>query len=96
LDQTHQPQQQHIHHPLFCCGIGFHQTKSAWECGHILSEKNGGKTVLGNLIPVCSKCNKSMATKTVSQFLDEQVELGLGSYLFGKEQYQKWESTFSC
>lgn len=32
-----------------------------FESGHCSPESKGGKTVLENLIPLCSRCNKSMS-----------------------------------
>lgn len=38
-----------------------------FECGHNQPESKGGATTIDNLIPVCSRCNKSMSnTFTVS------------------------------
>ncbi len=31
-----------------------------WECGHNIPHSKDGPTVLENLIPLCSRCNKSM------------------------------------
>ena len=31
-----------------------------FECGHDQPESKGGQTTIDNLIPVCSRCNKSM------------------------------------
>ncbi len=39
-----------------------------FECGHILSERQGGETVESNLRPICSSCNKSMATRHMEEF----------------------------
>lgn len=33
-----------------------------FHAGHIISEKNGGLTVVDNLIPICGQCNLSMGT----------------------------------
>lgn len=41
------------------CGMTVSFFKN-YECGHIKSVKNGGKTVLSNLVPLCKKCNRSM------------------------------------
>jgi len=38
-------------------------TQLNFECGHLTSEANGGKTVLENLRPVCNMCNKSYGRK---------------------------------
>ena len=32
-----------------------------FQCGHNIPESKGGKTVLENLIPICSRCNLSMS-----------------------------------
>ena len=39
-----------------------------FECGHIISEHDGGKTQLSNLTAICSSCNKSMGTKNMNDF----------------------------
>jgi 5-methylcytosine-specific restriction endonuclease McrA len=31
-----------------------------FQCGHNIPESKGGKTVVENLIPLCSRCNQSM------------------------------------
>ena len=31
-----------------------------YECGHNIPESKGGKTTLDNLVPICSRCNRSM------------------------------------
>ncbi len=31
-----------------------------WECGHNIPHSKNGPTILENLIPLCSRCNKSM------------------------------------
>jgi 5-methylcytosine-specific restriction endonuclease McrA len=35
--------------------------KGGFQAGHIISEKNGGKTEFTNLRPICSQCNQQMA-----------------------------------
>ena len=32
-----------------------------WEAGHNIPHSKGGETSLDNLIPICSRCNKSMS-----------------------------------
>jgi hypothetical protein len=46
-------------------------TQSIFECGHIIAEAKGGKTVLENLMPICSTCNKSMGVKNLYDFKNE-------------------------
>jgi len=53
-----------------CCNE-INITQSIFECGHIIAEAKGGKTVLENLMPICSTCNKSMKTKNLYDFKDE-------------------------
>jgi hypothetical protein len=37
--------------------------KNNFNCGHIISEYNGGETNLENLRPICTSCNSKMGTK---------------------------------
>lgn len=40
-----------------------------FEVGHIIPESKGGATNLDNLLPICSKCNKSMGSQyTIHEF----------------------------
>ena len=39
-----------------------------FECGHIVSVKEGGDTNLENLKPICSSCNKSMGPQNLNEF----------------------------
>jgi hypothetical protein len=39
-----------------------------FECGHVVSEKNGGKPTIDNLRPICSFCNKSVGTMNMEDF----------------------------
>ena len=41
-----------------------------FECGHIISVKDGGETNINNLLPICSSCNKSMGTQNLIEFKD--------------------------
>lgn len=42
-----------------------------FECGHILSEANGGETSLNNLVPICGPCNRSIYTKNIHDYMRE-------------------------
>ena len=42
-----------------------------YECGHILSEHNGGTTEISNLRAICGSCNKSMGTRHMDEFKNE-------------------------
>jgi len=44
-------------------------TQFQFECGHVISEYNGGDTTLENLRPVCSMCNKSMGKMNMDEFI---------------------------
>jgi 5-methylcytosine-specific restriction endonuclease McrA len=39
-----------------------------FECGHIISRKEGGEDAIENLRPICGSCNKSMGTKNMEAF----------------------------
>jgi len=43
----------------FCCNYT-ELTSFQFECGHVISEYNGGDVKIENLRPICSLCNKSM------------------------------------
>ena len=36
-----------------------------YDCAHIISVKNGGKTVPNNLVPMCRRCNTSLGSKNL-------------------------------
>lgn len=51
-----------------CCGI----TKIAqtnFHCGHYISRKNGGRTSLENMRPICAGCNLSMSSTNMDIFM---------------------------
>ncbi len=43
---------------------------SHFECGHVISEYNGGLACLENLRPICSRCNRSIGSKNMDNFMD--------------------------
>lgn len=51
----------------YCCWKNiitvFSGEKDTFEAGHIKSEYHGGKIIIGNLLPICKKCNRSMNVK---------------------------------
>jgi hypothetical protein len=52
-----------------CWLCGVEDISSAnFECGHVISEKNGGRVTLDNLRPICSFCNKSVGTMNMEDF----------------------------
>ena len=40
-------------------------------CGHIISEKNGGKIEISNLRPVCVQCNSSMGIQNMHDYMEK-------------------------
>jgi len=44
-------------------------TLNNFHAGHIISEKNGGKTTLDNLRCICAFCNVSMRTQNMDEFV---------------------------
>jgi hypothetical protein len=42
-----------------------------FECGHILSKKNGGKISMDNIIPICSFCNRSMGSMHMFKYIEK-------------------------
>ena len=44
-------------------------TQMSFNCGHIIAEANGGKTIVSNLKPICQNCNSSMGTKNMNEFM---------------------------
>ena len=49
--------------PIKCCSVSISKNIQNWHAGHIISEYNGGDTILENLRPICEKCNLSMGYK---------------------------------
>jgi hypothetical protein len=45
-------------------------TQLSFNCGHIIAEANGGKTIVSNLKPICQNCNSSMGTKNMNDFME--------------------------
>jgi 5-methylcytosine-specific restriction endonuclease McrA len=44
---------------------------NGFHCGHIIAVKNGGKTILSNLEPICMGCNLNMSTQNLNLYKDE-------------------------
>jgi len=44
-------------------------SKNNFDCGHVLSEKDGGSVALSNLKPICRSCNSSMGTMNMNDFI---------------------------
>jgi 5-methylcytosine-specific restriction endonuclease McrA len=54
------------------CRCGTTITLEISECGHIVSHAREGQTVIDNLRPICSKCNRSMGTRNMDEYFDEE------------------------
>ena len=52
----------------FCCNYT-ELTSFQFECGHVISEYNGGDVNIANLRPICSLCNKSMGKKNMVEYM---------------------------
>ena len=44
-------------------------TRNNFDCGHIISEKNGGEIKLENLKPICRSCNSSMGVMNMNEYM---------------------------
>jgi 5-methylcytosine-specific restriction endonuclease McrA len=44
-------------------------TQMSFHCGHVVSEKNGGDTIVSNLKPICQNCNSCMGTRNMNEFI---------------------------
>lgn len=53
-----------------CCDINEISVFN-FECGHILSDKNGGKISTDNIVPICSFCNKSMGAMHMLKYMEK-------------------------
>jgi hypothetical protein len=42
-----------------------------FECGHIVSVKNGGSNHPTNMLPICGKCNKSMSSMNLHDYVQQ-------------------------
>lgn len=50
-------------------GCGEKITPFNFECGHVISVANGGGNTIENLRPICSRCNRSMGTENMDEFI---------------------------
>lgn len=51
-----------------CCSETIIDKKN-FNCGHVKSEKDGGVITVDNLRPICSKCNGSMGTQNMLDYM---------------------------
>ena len=57
-------------HPCMCCRAT-DITQMNFQCGHIVSEYNGGKCTINNLVPICNLCNTSMGRTNMDIFMTQ-------------------------
>lgn len=71
--------------------------KRGFQCGHVISNKNGGKEELSNLRPICADCNSVMSSTNWDIFVVDQElkfvdsEYNMFDELFDKQLFQKTE-----
>jgi len=53
---------------------------ATFQCGHVQSEKEGGKVTLQNLRPICAQCNSSMGIQNMEDFMNQ----------YGYKKYANW------
>jgi hypothetical protein len=51
-----------------CNVCGSELKVSNFDCGHIISVKEGGEDIIHNLAPICRTCNLSMGTENLNEF----------------------------
>jgi hypothetical protein len=54
----------------FCCIVEI-ITMANFECGYMIGKKNGGKTIISNLRPICSLCNESIGIQSMGEFIEK-------------------------
>jgi 5-methylcytosine-specific restriction endonuclease McrA len=55
-------------HKCLCCKLTTID-KAKFDCGHVVSEKNGGNQSIRNLRPICNGCNLSMAAENMIEYV---------------------------
>ena len=53
----------------WCCCKFETISRGNFDCGHIISEHNGGLVTLDNLKPICRLCNSCMSTMNMDEFI---------------------------
>src|SRR6188474_1888058 len=54
---------------IFRCMCGSTVSQLNFECGHIIPWSQKGTTTLPNLRPICSRCNRSMGTTNMFEYM---------------------------
>ena len=80
--------------PCLCCRRTEIEQKK-FTAGHIISEFNGGKVTLDNIVPICDSCNLSMATQNMDEYILEYYPDNYNKFLNKDYKLQKnsWFST---
>ena len=55
-------------------------THDNFECGHVISEYNGGLAELHNLRPICKSCNSSMGSTNWDDWIEKNQKIKLSYY----------------
>jgi 5-methylcytosine-specific restriction endonuclease McrA len=55
-------------HKCLCCKMTLID-KAKFDCGHVISEKNGGNLSIRNLRPICNGCNLSMCSENMIEYV---------------------------
>ena len=59
----------------------------SFDCGHIISVKNGGETNESNLLPICATCNKSMGIENLNEFKEKYFKSKKITYENNTQEY---------
>jgi hypothetical protein len=60
--------QEIIRHKCLCCKTVTIEN-TFFECGHVISERDGGTLEISNLRPICGECNRSMGTMNMIEYI---------------------------
>lgn len=56
--------------PIYNCSrILSLDISNSWQCGHIISVSNNGKSTLDNLRPICPPCNQTMSSTNWDEYI---------------------------
>jgi hypothetical protein len=54
----------------FCCRVTTISMRH-FHCGHVISEKHGGKCTIDNMRPICANCNLSMGSMNMNEYIEK-------------------------
>ena len=58
--------------PIGCGVLLVRDEKNGWDCGHVVSHKNGGREDVSNLRPICKNCNGKMGTQNWDEYVPKK------------------------